>query len=1096
MSRNYLLIGLLAVAGSLFSTQARAQSQTGAIQGVVSDSSTGETLAGVTVVVTSPALQGTQSAITGGNGYYKISNLPSGNYVVTFYYSDITVRKSDQVVTVNKSTPVYIKIDTTHAGGEVINVEGRAPTVDPTSTNQGITLDQNYTKNIPVPGRTFESALGAAAGTQNDGVGVSFSGSSSLENQYVVDGVNTTGLTFGTVGSGVITDFIEEIEVITGGYQAEYGRSTGGVVNVVTKQGSNEFHGTVFSYFSNSFLAADLDASFTQSSAIGAQSNVAYDLNFGFDLGGPIIKDKLWFYVGFAPRLIAVDVDKITRRRTDCRTILPNGELSNCDPEMYGDGQFDEDLNGLLIFDELDRTKRRSQGYEYQFVSKLNYALAPEHQGQLTFSGQPYQEESLGVAGDPRSISTDVSILNTDLAAKWTSKFNDNKTELEAVLGWHRLHAQADSIDESANDIPHQTLLFGNLGTWSMLGFESDATRRGCTDSTDPAADPYPFIENCPDAGVGYSIGGIGGMTDHLEQRYQGRLSATQRIPGAAGNHEIKAGLDVEDNSTNPKRLISGDVFFTNYLGNSVQGPFNRVEAFRYVALAPPNGDPGAFPNLCVNEDDEMVACDFTPDPNVEGNTFNWASYLQDSWQVLPNLTVNAGIRYEEQRLRYAKDLQNTTDPFTGNELGTNAMLLRNMWAPRAGVLYDWTKEGRSKVYTSWGRYYESIPMRINERTFGGETSYVEDFDSAAQCGANSPGIGGPDANNCSGAPQDPLLFGSGVLITPGIKPQFLDEYIVGAEYEVMEDFKLGINYNNRRLGRVIEDVSVDNAATYILANPGEFSEDEERKLIAEINALDEDDPERTRLEGQLEQFQGVRIFDTPRRDYNAVNVMATKRFSKQFYMQGSYTYQRTEGNYQGLFTSDNGQVDPNINSQYDLIELLANRDGPLPQDRPHYFKLDGYYVFDLEAAGNVTTGARFRALSGTPVGATGRHHRYGPDESFLLPRGSMGRTAASYDLDLRIGYGRDLGKGMKLQLFASLFSIFNNQTQASVDGTYTFDPVNPVVGGEFEDLVFAKAQTLQGNETSNPVGRNRNYRQTSGRYSPFSAQLGARLEF
>src|SRR4029078_2722376 len=100
------------------------------------------------------------------------------------------------------------------------------------------TIDKNYIKNIPVPGRTFESALGAAAGLHCDGLVVCCSGSSSIENQYYVDGGNTTGLTFGTVGSRVINDFIEEIEVITGGYNAEYGRSHGGVGNVCNKAGS------------------------------------------------------------------------------------------------------------------------------------------------------------------------------------------------------------------------------------------------------------------------------------------------------------------------------------------------------------------------------------------------------------------------------------------------------------------------------------------------------------------------------------------------------------------------------------------------------------------------------------------------------------------------------------------------------------------------------------------------------------------------------------------------------------------------------------------------------------------------------------------
>ena len=142
----------------------------------------------------------------------------AGDYLVTFYYADITVEHSGVHVGIGKATPVFQAINQAAAGGEVVHVTSTAPTIDPTSTTQGITIDKNYLKNIPVPGRTFELALGAAAGSQSDGLGVSFSGSSSLENQYYVDGVNTTGLTFGTVGSPVINDFIEEIEVITGGY--------------------------------------------------------------------------------------------------------------------------------------------------------------------------------------------------------------------------------------------------------------------------------------------------------------------------------------------------------------------------------------------------------------------------------------------------------------------------------------------------------------------------------------------------------------------------------------------------------------------------------------------------------------------------------------------------------------------------------------------------------------------------------------------------------------------------------------------------------------------------------------------------------------
>jgi hypothetical protein len=1103
--RKALVISSLALLSLFTGTRAMGQSATsGAIQGQVTDQGTDQPLVGVAVVVTSPSLQGTQSAITDDSGQYKITNLPPGTYVATFYYSDITIRRTNVVVSINKTTPVYVKVNVDQAGGEVIIIEARAPSIDPTSTNQGITLDQDYTRNIPVPGRTFEDALGAAAGTAGDAVGVSFSGSTSLENSYVVDGVNTTGLTYGTVGTPLFNDFIEQIEIITGGYNAEYGRSTGGVVNVVTKSGSNEFHGTVFSRVTPGFLEARRQRTPTQATSIDADSELAYDADFGFDLGGPIVMDKVWFYVGFAPRLSRTHVDRVTKRRTDCRQVLETGELSECDPQMYGDGRYDRDpATGFYITDELDRETLNSDRTEYQLVSKVNFAVAPEHQGQVSLFGVPVSSRAVGnVYGEPQATRLDTTQLTTDLAAKWTSKLNDNKTEVEAVLGWHRSSAEVGAIDDAANALPRQNLYYGDLYTWgSVNNRESMRTLVGC--ETGGPNDPYPGIINCPDDGIGYRIGGPGGLVDDLEQRYSARLGMTQRIQ-VIGNHEVKGGVDFEDNRLTTRRVFSGGTLFDVFQHSS----FDTIYAHRWVRVAP-RGSEG-FGALCGGDPpgtiggEEPYPCEYIgPEgADVTGRTLNWSTYLRDSWQILPNLTLNMGLRYEEQRLRFAEELQGTVDPFTGREFGTNAMLMRNMWAPRVGLIYDWTKEGRSKVYGHWGRFYESIPMNINDRAFGGETRLRQAFDPS-QCGPDDPLVGGsPSGPGCLASGEVPalgeVLFGSGVLIAPGIKPQYLDEWVLGTEYEVLEDLRVGAAFKSRSMGRVLEDVSVDNAHTYILANPGEWSTDAEERLMEQI-ANEADPAEQARLQAELEQYRGIRMFDKPRRDYRALELSAVKRFSRSFFLQTSYTYSRTRGNYPGLFSADNSQVDPNISSQYDLIELLANRDGPLPQDRPHYFKLDGYYKFDFERAGMLTTGARFRALSGTPVNALGRHYLYGPNEAFLLPRGAMGRTNFEAGIDLHIGYGRALSQGMSIEVFTDVFNVFNRQGQALRDARYTDDAVNPIVGGTYEDLIWAKSLNRQsGSEPAvpQPVSRNPNFLNTTARYAPLYLRLGARLTF
>lgn len=1128
--------------------EARAQSQTtGAIQGVVKDAKSGEALPAVTVVATATALQQTQTAITDEKGFYKISDLPPGDYKVTFYYTDITIEQNDIHVGVNKVTAVFQNIDQTKAGtGEVIHVQGSRSTVDPTSTTQGITLDTNYLRNVPVPGRTFDAMLGAAAGSTGDALGVAFSGSTSLENQYYVDGVSVTGLTYGTVGSPVVNDFIEEIEIITGGYNAEYGRSTGGIVNVTTKTGSNEVKGSIFAYYEPGQLTAAAQLTPINAGSIDSVTNKNFVADFGFELGGPIIKDKLWYFIGFDPMFNQYDTTRITKRETDCRVPadpaagIPQGNipgLSPCNPTLYGQKPTPDiyPTTGYYITDQLDSEIRSQTASTYNTLAKINYAATPEHQGQLMFSMLPSNATVPNIFGPSNQAGLTASELTTDLSGKWTSKFNDNKTEVEAIIGWHRDYIATNPINPQNTNQPEQVLEDGDLYTWGQGGNgwtkESQKTLAGCYGTAEGNMNAvYPNLQvPCPMDTRPYVTGGIGSLNRDTEQRESAKISVTERFK-AAGSHEVKAGVDGENNTSSKARLYTGGEFIQNFVG----GQSSEIIVDRWVQLGAnkafaDNPDPAFFNQLCQ-----------TPNPNptgtstsgstlsfycaqlsgvpgsrgtqVESNTLNWAAYAQDSWQILPNLTLNYGLRYEEQRLRYASFLQNTVDPLTRLPLGENAMTLNNEWAPRVGLLYDWTKEGRSKIYAHWGRFYENIPMDINDRSFGGEVTQ-EEYYSPSQCGMTDPAIGGPNGKNCTGTGQllNHLIGADGELVEPGIQAEYQDEFIAGFEYEILDDLKIGVNYQNRSFGRIIEDVSTDGANTYIIANPGEFSSSAQESVEKQIAATD-DPTQKALLQHYLQEYESIRSFDTGRRDYNALQFTLTRRFSKKLYVQASYTYSRTEGNYPGSYSPDNGQVDPNISSQFDLIELLANRIGPLPQDRPHYIKVDGYYTFDFKRKGQLTVGIRLRALSGTPIDTLGSHYLYGADESFLLPRGELGRTDFEHGLDLHAGWGKSLRKGLTLEVFFDVFNVYNRQGTAAVDETYAppvrlaglgtsgnagaLQNANPVSGGTYEDLIWVKTIDSQGNESNQPIGRNPDFLNTVARYAPTYARIGARLTF
>ena len=144
-----------------------------------------------------------------------------------------------------------------------MTVTGEAPLVDVTSTTQGSNYSAQVIDKLPV-GRNYADIVFTQPGVQADfgetqgrSLAISIYGSTSSENLFLIDGVNTTNVIKGFQGKDINTEFIQEVEVKTGGYQAEYGRNTGGVINVITKSGGNEFHGGVFGYYNDTGMRAD-----------------------------------------------------------------------------------------------------------------------------------------------------------------------------------------------------------------------------------------------------------------------------------------------------------------------------------------------------------------------------------------------------------------------------------------------------------------------------------------------------------------------------------------------------------------------------------------------------------------------------------------------------------------------------------------------------------------------------------------------------------------------------------------------------------------------------------------------------------------------
>jgi hypothetical protein len=410
-------------------------------------------------------------------------------------------------------------------------------------------------------------------------------------------------------------------------------------------------------------------------------------------------------------------------------------------------------------------------------------------------------------------------------------------------------------------------------------------------------------------------------------------------------------------------------------------------------------------------------------------------------------------------------------------------------------VIWDPTQEGRAKLFGHWGRFYENVPMDINVRAFGGE---ITDF-STTGCTAlnNRDDVTQEELDACDTYRAGNFQLGDGAeFVAPSLKGQYTDELILGGEYEVMADFKMGVNFVTRNMPRVIEDSSTDGGAHYLIVNPGEDFSADATDLRTEATGLMTSNPELAALlNARADVLDKISTFDKPIRDYQAVQITAQQRFAKNAMLLASYTYSRSVGNYPGLFSTETGQLDPNLTSLYDLPELMSNRYGAMGLDRPHNLKVDGFYQFDLKKAGILTLGASVRGISGIPHNTLVGHSLYGADESYLLPRGNAGRSPFTTTADVKATYGRKIGKNQSIELFADIFNLFNTQDETDADERYSTSFADPIVGGDLSDLAHAKQNPLVGITGRSPI-KNTNFLNLSARQAPRSLRFGLRYSF
>ena len=241
-------------------------------------------------------------------------------------------------------------------------------------------------------------------------------------------------------------------------------------------------------------------------------------------------------------------------------------------------------------------------------------------------------------------------------------------------------------------------------------------------------------------------------------------------------------------------------------------------------------------------------------------------------------------------------------------------------------------------------------------------------------------------------------------------------------------------------------------------------------------------------------------LFNKPVQNYDAWTFRLNKRFAKNWVLQGSYTYSRLIGNYDGFVARNTGAINLGASSQYDIPELVRNAYGPLFDNRPHNIKVDGFYSFDLQEAGRLTLGTSVRYSSGYPISLRAGNNRYpGLFPVYVIPRGAGGRVEANYTWNLSMSYAYPLPGDLEIEVAVRWFNVTNAKAALRVDEVYSTDNTRPVAGGDLSDVKHTKIQN-SGNPTEffqrvvlSPQG---NYGVEAKFQNPTAAQFELQLRF
>ncbi|MGH9747888.1 MAG: TonB-dependent receptor [Candidatus Acidiferrales bacterium] len=1069
------LVVALALAVAFPAMAQDASTARGNLSGLVYDSSQ-SLVPGAQVTITGPIGSLTQNS--NAQGAFLFSTLVPGYYTVKATKNGFKTSEAGNVeVLINKTTSVQMTLEPGTVT-QTVEISSTSLTVDTSGTAVNSNLADTFYQNIPVQRNVaslFYLAPGVVSGGRTGNSNPSISGGSGLENLYVADGVSITqsaygGLgvwstAYGALGSGINLSFVKEVQVKTAAFEPQYGQSTGGIIQIVTKSGGTQFHGSLNGYFNTTgmqteFANAD-DPQFHVNNLVGRHLNTSSyegDAEFGGYVPFLGLKDKLFFF----------------------GTFNPSWTYDHWAPAV---------TSGLFVLENGNNERR---------------TFAPDWAGKLTYKINNSNTIEASAFADPNSTNNaSFSTLNSDNASA-NSHWN---------YGTRNLAVRYDGAVSP---------------TWQV---DAAFTYNWNHFTETPATDIYQIVD-LTQTGAGFqnargqfNAQGIG-FVENYQATGKGFNFNTSKVYSFGGQHTFMIGYLYNRPNYNDITTRSGprfDIPVTNadgvhYLsaenealvaGQSTNAAFSlRRDATGTCTLCPlmsvPTSKDGSTPPVEVPVFLQTTRGTFSSGVSMNSGVYHTA-YVNDSWAMGSHVTLNLGLRWEQQRVN-------------GNVAGAN---FKNMWSPRIGFIVDPKGDRKSKIYASFARLAFVLPLDMAIRSLSSEADYLgtrfapqSDGPGGACDGVNPCHIVLNAFNTANVIPDaahvlDGAVGGQPIRTTvsaqsgaepfvPSTRMEYNDEFVVGAEHEFRGGIFASARYIDRRLKRIIEDfsgISIEAAEaglsqTYVIGNPtgatdfvvnpneitfgigapftgplpaacfdtngnqaptvidntNTFGQVLGSACFPSVNMNPWTDSAGNVLPGA--QFGGEVGADgkpdgfvNPKREYQAVEFEVNKSFSHNWNLLANWRIARLWGNYEGAFRNDSGQADPGISSLYDFTPgefgLIGFQQSPgiLNTDRKHVVNVYSTYVLDRSFMKGLVLGGGLKLASGVPLTTIAAQEAYvNSGEVPLFGRGDLGRAPVTGTIDTHLEYPWKINDRFTLKLGFDAFNIGNTKRETLIN--------------------------------------------------------------